>query len=69
MKLLEGKVVIVKVASRVIAIVFAQNGANVASTYSTFEESALALENELNALGIKSKAYKSSVADFNEVQK
>jgi 3-oxoacyl-[acyl-carrier protein] reductase len=49
--------------------VFAQNGANVAFTYSSSAESALALENELNALGIKSKGYKSNAADFNEAQK
>jgi 3-oxoacyl-[acyl-carrier protein] reductase len=73
MKLLEGKVAIITGASRGIgsgiAKVFAQNGANVAITYSSSAESALALENELNALGIKSKGYKSNAADFNEAQK
>ncbi len=73
MKLLEGKVAIITGASRGIgsgiAKVFAQNGANVAFTYSSSTESALALENELNALGIKSKGYKSNAADFNEAQK
>ena len=73
MKLLEGKVAIITGASRGIgsgiAKVFAQNGANVAFTYSSSAESALALENELNALGIKSKGYKSNAADFNEAQK
>jgi len=73
MKLLEGKVAIITGASRGIgsgiAKVFAQNGANVAFTYSSSVESALALENELNALGIKSKGYKSNAADFNEAQK
>ncbi|MEC4005074.1 3-oxoacyl-[acyl-carrier-protein] reductase [Flavobacterium sp. SUN052] len=73
MKLLEGRVAIITGASRGIgsgiAKVFAQHGANVAFTYSSSVESALALENELNALGIKSKGYKSNAADFNEAQK
>jgi 3-oxoacyl-[acyl-carrier protein] reductase len=73
MKLLEGKVAIITGASRGIgsgiAKVFAQNGANVAFTYSSSAESALVLENELNALGIKSKGYKSNAADFNEAHK
>ena len=73
MKLLEGKVAIITGASRGIgsgiAKVFAQNGANVAFTYSSSAESALTLENELNALGIKSRGYKSNAADFNEAQK
>ncbi len=69
MKLLEEKVVIITGASKGISKVFTQNGANVAFTYSSFAESALTLKNELNALGIKYKAYKSNVADFNKVQK
>ena len=73
MKLLEWKVAIITGASRGIgsgiAKVFAENGANVAFTYSSSVEAALALENELNALGIKSKGYKSNAADFNEAQK
>jgi 3-oxoacyl-[acyl-carrier protein] reductase len=73
MKLLEGKVAIITGASRGIgsgiAKVFAEQGANIAFTYSSSVESAMALENELNALGIKSKGYKSNAADFNEAQK
>ena len=73
MKLLEGKVAIITGASRGIgsgiAKVFAQQGANVAFTYSSSVESALALENELNALGIKSKGYQSNAANFAEAQK
>ena len=73
MKLLEGKVAIITGASRGIgkgiAEVFAKHGANVAFTYSSSVESALALENELNALGIKAKGYQSNAADFNEAQK
>ena len=73
MKLLDGKVAIITGASRGIgsgiAKVFAEQGANVAFTYSSSAESALVLENELNALGIKAKGYKSNAADFNEAQK
>lgn len=73
MKLLEGKVAIVTGASRGIgsgiAKIFAQHGANVAFTYSSSVDSAIALENELNAIGIKSKGYQSNAASFNEAQK
>ena len=73
MKLLEGKVAIITGASRGIgsgiAKVFAQHGANVAFTYSSSAESALVLENELVAQGVKAKGYKSNAADFNEAQK
>ena len=73
MKLLEGKIVIITGASRGIgsgiAKVFAQHGAHVAFTYSSSVESALMLENELNALGIKSKGYQSNAANFDEAQK
>ncbi|MCW2118403.1 3-oxoacyl-[acyl-carrier-protein] reductase [Flavobacterium sp. 7A] len=72
MKLLEGKVAIITGASRGIgrgvAEVFAKHGANVAFTYSSSAASALELENELNALGIKAKGYQSNAADFNEAQ-
>ena len=72
MKLLEGKVAIITGASRGIgkgiAKVFAKHGANIAFTYSSSVESALALENELNTLGIKAKGYQSNAADFNEAQ-
>lgn len=70
MKLLEGKTAIITGASRgigkSIAEVFAKNGANVAFTYSASAESAMALENELNKLGIKAKGYQSNAADFNQ---
>ena len=73
MKLLEGKVAIITGASRGIgsgiAKVFAEQGANVAFTYSSSVESAMALENELNALGIKAKGYQSNAANFDEAQK
>ncbi|MBU2996201.1 3-oxoacyl-[acyl-carrier-protein] reductase [Cellulophaga baltica] len=70
MKLLEGKNVIITGASRGIgtgiAQVFAENGANVAFTYSSSEAPALALEKELEAKGVKAKAYKSNAASFSE---
>ena len=73
MKLLEGKIAIITGASRGIgrgiAKTFAENGANIAFTFSSSVESALILENELNALGIKSKGYQSNAANFNEAQK
>ncbi|MFD0962413.1 3-oxoacyl-[acyl-carrier-protein] reductase [Pseudofulvibacter geojedonensis] len=72
MKLLEGKTAIITGASRGIgkgiATVFAQNGANVAFTYSSSEAPALELEKELTALGVKAKAYKSNAADFQASQ-
>jgi 3-oxoacyl-[acyl-carrier protein] reductase len=73
MNLLQGKVAIITGASRGIgsgiAKVFAEQGANVAFTYSSSVESAIALENELNALGIKAKGYQSNAANFDEAQK
>jgi len=70
MKLLQGKTAIITGGSRGIgkgiAEVFAKNGANVAFTYSSSVESALALEKELNALGVKAKGYQSDASDFNE---
>ena len=72
MKLLEGKTAIITGASRGIgsgiAKVFAQHGANIAFTYSSSTDSALILQNELNALGIKSKGYQSNAASFDEAQ-
>lgn len=72
MKLLEGKTAIITGASRGIgkgiAQVFAQQGANVAFTYSSSVDAANALETELNALGIKAKGYKSNAASFEEAQ-
>ena len=72
MKLLEGKTAIITGASRGIgkgiATVFAQQGANVAFTYSSSSEAAEALEKELSGLGVKVKAYKSNAADFEAAQ-
>tara|TARA_R110002167_G_scaffold54785_18_gene156087 strand:- start:4677 stop:5423 length:747 start_codon:yes stop_codon:yes gene_type:complete len=70
MKLLEGKNVIITGASRGIGMgiaqIFADNGANVAFTYSSSEAPALALEKELNAKGVKAKAYKSNAGSYDQ---
>lgn len=72
MKLLEGKTAIITGASRGIgkgiAEAFAKHGANVAFTYSSSVESAKALEDELNAMGVRAKGYQSDAADFNQAQ-
>ena len=66
MQLLQGKTAIVTGATRGIgkgvAIKLAEQGANIAFTYVSSEEKALALENELQALGVKTKAYKSDAS-------
>ncbi len=73
MKLLQGKTAIITGASRGIgrgiAKVFAEQGANVAFTYSSSVQAAQELENELSAYGVKVKGYQSNAADFNEAQK
>lgn len=73
MKLLEGKNVIITGASRGIgkgiAQVFADQGANVAFTYSSSEGPALQLEKELLSKGIKAKSYKSNAASFEDSDK
>jgi 3-oxoacyl-[acyl-carrier protein] reductase len=72
MKLLEGQTAIITGASRGIgrgiAKVFAEQGANIAFTYSASVEAAQELEKELNALGVKAKGYQSNAADFNQAQ-
>lgn len=73
MKLLEGKNVIITGASRGIgkgiAHVFADQGANVAFTYSSSDGPALELEKMLGAKGVKAKAYKSNAASFEASEK
>ena len=68
MKLLEGKVAIITGATRGIgkgvAEVFAKNGANIAFTYVSSDEKAKAVEAELISYGVKAKAYKFNVADY-----
>lgn len=73
MKLLEGKTAIITGASRGIgkgiALAFAQQGANVAFTFSSSVEAAKALEEELKSFGIKAKGYQSDAASFDQAQK
>ena len=72
MKLLEGKNAIITGGSRGIgkgiAQVFAQHGANVAFTYNSSSQSAEELAKELEATGVKAKAYQSNAASFTEAQ-
>ena len=72
MKLLENKTAIITGATRGIgkgiAEIFAKQGANVAFTYSSSVEAAVALEKELNSHGIKAKGYQSNAANFEAAQ-
>lgn len=72
MKLLEGKTAIITGGSRGIgkgiAQVFAAHGANVAFTYSSSSEAALALQVQLSATGVKAKAYQSNAASFTDCE-
>jgi len=72
MKLLHGKTALVTGGSRGIgeAIVkkFAAAGADVAFTYLSSDDKANALVNELSALGVKVKAYKSDAAKFADAE-
>lgn len=72
MDLVKGKNIIITGASRGIgkgiAKAFAQQGANVAFTYSSSAAPAKELENELMAFGVKAKAYQSNAADFESAQ-
>lgn len=68
MKLLENKIALITGGSRgigeSIALKFASHGANVAFTYLSSEEKALALEEKLKSLGVNAKCYRSDAADF-----
>lgn len=74
MKLLEGKVAIVTGAARgigeAIAIKLAEHGANIAFTYVSegSAEKAKAVEEKINALGVKGKGYRSNAGDFKECE-
>tara|TARA_Y100001954_G_scaffold229467_1_gene275535 strand:- start:1551 stop:2297 length:747 start_codon:yes stop_codon:yes gene_type:complete len=66
MQLLKGKTAIITGATRGIgkgvALKLAEHGADVAFTYISSSEKALALENELKAFGVKAKGYKSDAS-------
>ena len=68
MKLLQNKVALITGATRGIgrgvALKFAEQGANIAFTYVSSEDKAIALEKELAAFGIKVKGYKSDAGNF-----
>jgi len=70
MELLKGKVAIVTGAARgigeAIAIKLAENGAHIAFTYvsDSSADKAKALEEKLNGMGVKAKAWKSNAGDF-----
>lgn len=68
MKLMEGKVALVTGGTRGIGkgivLKLAEHGANVAFTYVSSAEKAKAVEDELTAMGVKAKAYKSDAADY-----
>jgi len=70
MKLLEGKVAIITGGTRGIgkgiALKFAQEGANVIFTYVSSEETANAVEKEIEAFGVKAKGYKSNAANMED---
>ena len=68
MKSLEGKVAIITGASRgigkAIAMKYAEEGAKIAFTYLSSEEKAKKFEEELRAMGVEAKGFKSNAADY-----
>jgi len=72
MNLLKGKTALITGASRgigeAIAKKFAEEGANIAFTYLSSAEKALALENHLHEAGVKAIGYKSDAASFAEAE-
>ena len=72
MKLLEGKNIIITGASRGIghgiATAFAEQGGNIAFTYSSSAGPAEELEKELKGMGVNAKAYQSDAASFDACQ-
>lgn len=72
MKILEGKTAIVTGASRgigeAVALKLAEHGANIAFTYVSSDDKAKALEDRLQGLGVKAKAYKSNAGLYAECE-
>ena len=73
MGLLTGKTALVTGATRgigrAIALKFATEGASIAFTYRSQHEAAESLVAELEALGVKAKAYASDAASFEDAHK
>lgn len=73
MKLLEGKIAIITGASRgigeSIAMKIAGEGAHIAFSYRSSDEKARALEQKLQALGVKAKGYKSDAGSYPDCEK
>ncbi len=73
MGLLEGKTALVTGAARgigkAVALLFAQEGANVAITDLALDETTLQTEREIAAFGTRVKAYASNAADFDDVHR
>lgn len=73
MGLLTGKTALITGATRgigrAIALKFAAEGADVAFTYRSQHEAAKSLVDELQALGVKAKAYASDAASFEDAHK
>lgn len=71
--MLENKVAIVTGGSRGIGegivLKLAESGANIAFTYVSSDAKAKALEEKVQPLGVKAKAYKSNAADFSDCEK
>lgn len=70
MGLLDGKTALITGATRgigrAIALRFAAEGADVAFTYRSQDEAAVALQTEMETMGIRAKAYKSDAASFED---
>lgn len=73
MKLLQGKTALITGASRgigrMIAIRYAQEGANVAFSDLKYDENAQSLEKELTSLGVKAKGYASDASSYSSSEK
>ena len=70
MGLLDGKTALITGATRgigrAIALKFAAEGAHVAFTYRSQDEAAQTLQAEIESMGVRSKAYKSDAASFED---
>ena len=71
--LLQGKIALVTGGSRGIGMGIARKlasqGADIAFTYKSSQQSALELEKELQAMGVRARAYASDAADYAQAEK